>query len=451
MHLQHQLQQQHQHQHQLQQHNIHHQHTNPLTILHSSARYQTSFRTQIQLGHHPVKGIDIVNTNISAVKVISFDTDLTNNDDDDHHHQQTSVGYFTRYLVEQVLPHEYLLRIARRGLANTSSTEIDGTVIQINYGDGYATKILIHKHSSKSASATSATSTSTSTKRQRRSSLIRLKQQIVTTRVDVRLSFNDDNGVGMDPQDLILDHMREKSMRRHGSNDVNFHNGRFRSLDLISLVLNTGPVCWDTDEFALEDSDKIRILKVWFRDDQPGIAIGIHVPSLGIEGKDQGGKVNGKVEVEGTSNLYGVRIRDDDDDDDDDGDQIVKSNSHVQRNSKKRSINDANDDNEVESQKPSGKRKADGVEETIRQTAQDQIEGEEPEQLQFQLPRKKGDEPNKDKLHERGEKVQSDSHLSKSASPASESSASSSPQTSLSNVRRDLVQHLIAWQYQVMT
>jgi hypothetical protein len=230
--------------------------------------------------------------------------------------------------------------------------------------------------------------------------------------------------------------MREKSMRRHGSNDVNFHNGRFRSLDLISLVLNTGPVCWDTDEFALEDSDKIRILKVWFRDDQPGIAIGIHVPSLGIEGKDQGGKVNGKVEVEGTSNLNGVRIRDDDGDDDDD-DQIVNSNSHVQRTSKKRSINDANDDNEVESQKPSGKRKADGVEETIRQTAQDQIEGEEPEQLQFQLPRKKGDEPNKDKLHERGEKVQSDSNLSKSASPASESSASSSPQTSLSNVSRD--------------
>lgn len=179
----------------------------------------------------------------------------------------------------------------------------------------------------------------------------------------MRLSFDNDNEIGIDPQDLILDHMRYQSLHRythciHEQQQQQQHSNR--SPDLISVVLNTGPVCWDTNEFALTDPEKIGIVKVWYTDEQPGVAIGIHslptevsMPMKLKEEATTAASVAAASDAEGGERL----------------ELIVKNKKEEKvfgfecyldehQSSKKRAIEDANDNTQM---KPSNKRKNDDI------------------------------------------------------------------------------------------
>jgi len=251
----------------------------PLSFINKGAAKSFTFKTRIQLGD--IVGVHlntgrVVHSTVSALKDINFPSDGDNSSDSDTFPPDCTIGYLTRFFVETMLPREYLLRIARRSLKKSSSTKTNGTMIQINYGDGYGSKILIQKDD-----------VSQSPSKRRRSSMGKVKQTNPSARICVRICCEDEgNGdVGIDPSEKAIDVLRTKLMfRQHEAGN---------SLHLIPLVLRTGPVCWDTDDCFLDDKSKMSVTKVWYSEDDPGLACGVQ--AMGTQADIDRGEINGNI------------------------------------------------------------------------------------------------------------------------------------------------------------
>lgn len=176
-----------------------------------------------------------------------------------------SIGRLTQYLVERVLPSEYMLRIARRSLGKDSdSIHVHNAAVQIQYGDGYATNVMIHKGVPNRTGAVPV-----SWEQMFGSGSNKYK-------IHVSLCFGDEGDLGIDPTDLAVLHLRSKFVFGQEPN-------------MLSLVLCTRLDCsWDwKDVSEMEDEkEKIHGYRVWYMDDDPGLAVAVQA----LDGKDSEGR-----------------------------------------------------------------------------------------------------------------------------------------------------------------